>query len=400
MKDARAEGPSARGLAISIVVFVSLMGAASTSAAQMTHARTSVTDAILRRLPIRQVDASGGFRVSDDTLDFGRIAGGCLLGGGRAVFLSTVPRVLLVLQTRSAPAVRLVGKGGSGPGEFSQPWAMSCFSDDSVAVLELARITLVDVARGASTSFATQPLQQNGWYEATARLSENTYVFRSHHRTHTRPLGSGRDTIELFLGRGLPQGAIAGMRIGRFPGEEHVRVRLGQAVTTGVHPFGRTLLLATGPTTIYAMDTGTRELSAYSSAGRVTHKAQFDLTPRELTKAAVAAHKARRLSASRSPVERSQTEALLDETPMPRSLPLFDKIVPVSSGGVLLREFVIEGDSVARWIEFDSNLRPRASLLLPPALRLLAADASSILGVESSADRTELVYLPARQPRD
>jgi hypothetical protein len=315
------------------------------------------------------------------------------------VVLSTVPRVLLVLHTRSAPAVRLVGKGGSGPGEFSQPWAVSCFADDSVAVLELARITLVDVTRGTSTSIATQPLQQNGWYEATARLSENAYVFRSHRRTHTRPLGSGRDTIELSVSRGVPQGAIDAIPIGRFPGEEHVRVRLGQAVTTAVHPFGRTLLLATGPTAIYTMDTGTTELSSYSPAGRVTRKAQFDLTPRELSRAAVAAHKARRLAASRNPVERAQTEALLDETPMPRSLPLFDRIVPVASGGVLVREFVIEGDSVARWIELDSNLRPRAILLLSPALRLLAADASSILGVESSAERTELVYLPMTSSR-
>jgi hypothetical protein len=157
--NARAATLATHKRTIGIAMCVSLMCVASTSDAQTTDARASVTDATLRRLPIRRVDASRGFRVSDDTLDFGRIAGGCLLGGGRAVFLSTVPRVLLVVHTRSAPAVRLVGKGGSGPGEFSQPWAVSCFSDDSVAVLELARITLVDVTRGASTSIATQPLQ-------------------------------------------------------------------------------------------------------------------------------------------------------------------------------------------------------------------------------------------------
>ncbi len=383
-----------------IILIAGLTVAAPGVAAQSTNERTVVTDAMLRLTPTRLVEASGGFRVSDDTVDFGRIAGGCLLDGGRAVFLSTSPRVLLLFQTRSAPALRSIGKGGTGPGEFDQPWAMSCFSADSVAVLEVARVTLVDVSRGAATSFAIQPLQGERWYEATARLPGNTYLFRSQDRGQAGPLGSRRDTIELLLTRGLPRGEIDGARIARLPGEELVRARVGERVITAVHPFGRNLLLAIGQTTIYTMDTGTSELTAYSSEGRMIRKAQFDLRPRSLTKTAVAAHQSRRLSASRHPVQRKETEAVLDQTPMPRFLPLFDRIAPMASGGVLLREFFVEGDSVARWIELDADLRPRAILRLSPNFRLLAADTASILGVQSDSEGAELVFLPAHRARD
>ena len=72
----------------------------------------------------------------------------------------------------------------------------------------------------------------------------------------------------------------------------------------------------------------------------------------------------------------------------------------MASGGVLLREFFVEGDSVARWIELDADLRPRAILRLSPNFRLLAADTASILGVQSDSEGAELVFLPAHRARD
>lgn len=383
-----------------IILAAAVAVAAPGIAAQSTIARTVVTDAMLRQTPQRLADASGGFRVSDDTVDFGPVAGGCLLGGGRAVFLSTRPRVLLLMQPRSAPAFRFIGKGGTGPGEFDRPWAMSCFSDDSVAVLEIARVTLVDVSRGAATSLAIQPAGGDRWYEAMARLTDNTYVFAGREIGKSNALGSERETIELRLTQGLPRGVNDGVPIARLPGAELVRARVGEGMATSQHPFGRNLLLAFGRTTIYAMDTETSDLTSYSSEGRVTRKAHFDTRPRALTKAAVAAHQARRLSGSRNPLDRKAAEALRAQTPMPRTLPLFDRIAPVASGGVLLREFVVEGDSVARWIQLDLDLRPRAILRLPPDFRVLAADESSILGVQSNSDGTELVFLPSQRARD
>lgn len=92
-------------------------------------------------LSVAAPEVDGQVSATRSIVTEGALAGGCLLRGGRAVFLSTRPRVLLLLQPRRAPALRLIGKGGSGPGEFDKPWAMSCFSDDSVAVLEMARLT-------------------------------------------------------------------------------------------------------------------------------------------------------------------------------------------------------------------------------------------------------------------
>ena len=51
-------------------------------------------------------------------------------------------------------------------------------------------------------------------------------------------------------------------------------------------------------------------------------------------------------------------------------------------------------DTLARWIQLDDNLIPRAVLELPSSLRLLAVDAHSILGVISGDDGTEIVHLP------
>lgn len=77
--------------------------------------------------------------------------------------------------------------------------------------------------------------------------------------------------------------------------------------------------------------------------------------------------------------------------PTPTSLPYFDRLIPLSDGGILLRLFTMEGDATTRWLMLDAELRTVARLSLPPDLRVLAASAQRIVGVRSDDVGTTLV---------
>jgi hypothetical protein len=132
----------------------------------------------------------------------------------------------------------------------------------------------------------------------------------------------------------------------------------------------------------------------FDTRGQLISRAHFSLTPRKLTSAMLSAFRQSRLRSARSAPAREIAQAVIDQTTMQPTIPLFDRIVALSSGGVLLREFVGSEDTLTRWIELDRTLRPRAVLHLPTSLRLLAADTLSILGVVSGDDGTEIVHLP------
>lgn len=82
---------------------------------------------------------------------------------------------------------------------------------------------------------------------------------------------------------------------------------------------------------------------------------------------------------------------------MPAMLPLFDRMVASSRGGVFLREFVIPGDTSARWQELGEDLVPRAAFHTSPDFRLLAADHRTLLGVEVTQDAAEILWAPFKR---
>lgn len=352
-----------------------------------------ISDNALRSLPARRLSSTGGLRISDDTLEFGNIAAGCLQPNGQIVALSTTPATLFVVERNAGPSLRTIGRKGDGPGEFRQPWAVSCFAKDSVAVLEAARVTLVSTASGASTTLATQAFEGGSWVEMVARLAGDAYLLRRHPPGRSVTLGTFRDTLELVLAHS-PRGAAQSTLLARAAQAEAVRVRSGGGLTTSLHPFARTSLIASSATEIYVMDTGTGDMQTFDTRGQLISRAHFSLTPRKITSAMQRAFRQSRLRSARSAPAREIAQAVIDQTTMQPTIPLFDRIVALSAGGVLLREFVVSEDTSTRWIELDRTLRPRAVLHLPTSLRLLAADTLSILGVVSGDDGTEIVHLP------
>lgn len=374
------------------IVFALLLSVGS-SAQSPEVAAITLRRATLASLPRRTALGAPLVRVSDDSVDFGKIAGGCLSADGAAVVLSTAPSKLLVVRARGVPALRMMGKGGSGPGELQQPWAISCFAQDSVAVLELARVTVADVSDSSFRSFAIQPVLSGRWLEVIARLANGKYLLRSRDIARALVTGTNRDTVDLLVASGLLENRPRSQLILRSAGDEFVRITHGRGVTTAIHPFGRALLIAAGDTCIYSMDTGTDELYVRALDGRVTQRVRIQSAPRRLEGSVVRRARQRRLAATHSTEERELAEMLHGNTSIPSVLPRFDKMVALGTGGVLLREFLLDGEPVARWLELDRTLTPRAYWQLPPELRVLAADSAGLLGLLTEGDASVLVRM-------
>lgn len=370
------------------------MSTPSVSAAQQSAARETVIDAAqLARLADGTISGPPLLAVSDDSLEFGRLTNGCFTANGAAVVLSVAPRGLVVLPPNSVGPARMIGKGGSGPGELEQPWLVSCFGADSAAVLELARVTTVDLSRGQFATTAVQPLQHGHLQYVVARLSHGRVLLRRNLRPTRLLPGAARDSVELLVaGPDFVDGAEASPLV-RVPGEEVVRIPAGRGgMTTAGHPFGRTLLVGASDSGVYLMDTGTPVLRRFSPAGVELQRARFSWPPRVLSRGEQTRYRTDRLDRARSLTERAATDRWLAATPMPTTLPYFDRLVPLSDGGVLLRLFTLDGDATTRWLMMDAELQAVARLSLPSDMRVLAASAQHILGVRADDEGTTLEY--------
>ncbi len=343
----------------------------------------------LQLIPLDTVRPKSTLRLSDDSLEFGRVGSGCFFENGDAVALSTAPPRLIVLHAGSVPAYRLIGKRGNGPGEFQQPWTVECFGRDSVSVLEPFRITEGDLG-GQLRSRAINASDGASWWDPIARVSDGTFLMRSRAKGGQGSSSTFRDTVDLVVGASRQSGVMELRRLLRSPAGEYVRVYAGGGTTTAIHPFGRSLIVAAIDDVAYVMDTGTSDLIVLSLVRGRTRRVRFESVGRSVTRSARDLHESRRRAAARSPAERQLAEELLARTVIPARAPLFDRIVATRGGGVWLREFVFEGDSAATWLQLDSVMKPVRRWRLPTTARLLAATQTHALLVNAGDDGTEI----------
>jgi len=359
--------------------------------AQRPAART-ITRHELQRLPRSRLAPHPLLSVSDDTVDFGRLAGACFDSRGRAAVVSTAPQRLLALEPGGAPSLRIVGRAGRGPGELDQPWGVSCWSEDSVAVLEMARITTLRLDAPRLVTAAVQLTTEGQWGYAVARFADGRHLLRRQGIVRRMDTGTERDSVELLVAQGpLREGGTA-TPVLRLPAQEVVRAHTGSTITNAIHPFGRALLVAAGGEAFFAMDTGEPLLRAFAPDGTPLRHLRLDLSPRSLRGSDIAAARDKRLAAARTPEARQLAQRLNDETRWPQHLPWFDRLVAAQDGGVLLREFLVEGDRVARWLRLDRELRAVAYVELDPSVRLLAAAGDRVIVIRDDAEGERLEY--------
>lgn len=360
------------------------------------RAREVVSTKSLQLIALDTARPMSTLRLSDDSLEFGRVGSGCFFENGDAVALSTAPPRLVALHGGSVPAYRLIGKRGNGPGEFQQPWTVECVGRDSVSVLEPFRITEGELG-GQLRSRAINASDGASWWEPIARVSDGRFLMRSRAKGGQGSSGTFRDTVDLVLGDPRQSGVMDLRPIIRSPAGEYVRVHNGGATTTAIHPFGRGLIVAAIDDVAYVMDTGASDLIALPLGRGTARRVRFASVGRAVTRDTRVLHESRRRAAARSPAERRLAEELLARTVVPARAPLFDRIVATRGGGVWLREFVFEGDSAATWLQLDAAMKPVRRWQLPATLRLLAATQTRALLVNAREDGTEirLTELPA-----
>lgn len=348
-----------------------------------------VSTRALQLIPVDTVRPTSTLRLSDDSLEFGRVGSGCFFENGDAVALSTAPPRLIALHAGIVPEYRLIGKRGNGPGEFQQPWTVECFGRDSVSVLEPFRITEGELD-GQLRSRAINASDGASWWDPIARVSDGTFLMRSRAKGGQGSSGTFRDTVDLVVGDPRRSGVMELRRLLRSPAGEYVRVYAGGGTTTAIHPFGRSLVVAAIDDVAYVMDTGTSDLIALPLGRGTARRVRFASVGRAVTRDALVLHESRRRAAARSPAERRLAEELLARTVVPARAPLFDRIVATRGGGVWLREFVFEGDSAATWLQLDASMKPVRRWRLPTSVRLLAATQTRALLVNAGEDGTEI----------
>lgn len=273
--------------------------------------------------------------------------------------------------------VRIVGRQGSGPGEFQYVAGMDWIGDSLwVADGRLPRVQVFsDTGRLLRGITAVLP---GGW-------------------------GAGGGSVlvgfgNMPLGYDLPlavlaytQGATAIDTVAVFPVPPSERFPLPPAMALNRQPFLPTTIVGGSPNhqrfcgAMPASGDGV-ELRCVDRRGRVTLDRTLQLEPRPLT---AAVYDGVIKAWSRGP---ERTESMLrDLIRRPRNLPLVLEVAVENEGGIWLRR-THDSETASMWTRVTNEGSPRGEVLLPRGYRLLRVDADRVWVTSTDADGLQTVH--------
>lgn len=278
--------------------------------------------------------------------------------------------------------IRLFGREGAGPGEFSSMVATVPFAPDSIAVLDQGhrRITVFD-RRGEPARTISLGLDAPFYPADLHRYSDGTLLLTTF--AGSRP--SDQPGVIRKSGPYLHVSADGEVldTIGVFPGESWVFLKQPSGGSVLAYlPFGPATHAATLGLQTFVGTGEEYRIAILDAGGRRLSSIRGPMPPRPVTRADRRWYEEQRLADSR-PADRAALARLFEQMPYPERMPAYDRMLADHARGFLwVRRYPAPGSENAVWDVFRRDGTRITSVRLDAALRVLDVTETRILGLK------------------
>jgi|GEM_PF-6536839 len=283
---------------------------------------------------------------------------------------------LTVFRSGRPPVV--IGRKGSGPGEFRMLYRLHlCGSDTLIAYDFEGKLQVFsDTALVRSIQLPAQ-LAVSDFVGCT---SANDLIFT---KPPNRIPGVGVHFLPLTVFRFSLEGEsiewLANLRGSEmFISEQHQSFY--------ERPFGSRSFVAAGVGGVASAESDRLELRTLESAGMFETQFFFSTSTRAPKSTELNRYKSDRVAEEPDSASRKTIRAVLDEAPPGKSLPEIDRLVASSSGAFWLRRAPLAADSLVEWLVIDGPSAIVQRIMLDRSLRVQFVDSSRVLVLREAAD--------------
>jgi hypothetical protein len=368
------------------------LSAVAAAVAPRGDAQPATTQPATWTLSARPVRVIGEAATSSEW--YSRIVSVAVGGSGEIILWDpTVPGVRVHPAGSGAP--RLLARSGAGPGEIRAATWIGV-SHDTIFIVDatLRRITRRSLDGRVVSTSALHPGTDVRNPRPVGRLADGRMVWQG-----TDPAFEGahdgvrRDTVPIAIS--AADGA--GLRtIARAPGATSFTARTASGgVYLGPLPFGPTTHVEVAGTLVWTIDSDTPVLRALTASGQVARSVRVPFERVPVTAATRAAAMRRELEATPNAAVRALVQRKYAAAPT--ESPYVTGLAVAPNGDVWLTAFVPRPDQPARVAVFTESGALRATLTLPPRLRIVALVHDTVVAVHRDADDVETVHVYAVQ---
>lgn len=317
--------------------------------------------------PVLQIGAAEG----DEALLFG-VEDLARLKDGRVVVVNGGAHELRIY-SGTGRYITSIGREGDGPGEFRFPDKLWVLPEDSLVVLDFARVSAFDGA-GAFVR-----AERQGPWSPWDRFPDGTFL--------SLVIPPGVDRFE--PGYFQPEYAVVRSRadgsdsdtLAFVPGDELFRSasEVG-GITSFRAPFGAVRVAAVHGASVYTAGGNAFEIWDLDLTGSLVRIIRRDVEPRPVSDSDVAAYETKML-AGQPEHQRRRRNRLLREWTYPSVMPALDELEVDVEGNVWARHYALEVGERLEWSVFDPSGRWLGQVSTPAGLAVKEIGSDYILGL-------------------
>jgi hypothetical protein len=313
----------------------------------------------------------------DEAYQLFQVSGVARFGGGEIVVGNGGTRELRFYDSNGR-FLRAVGGKGGGPGEFEGLGQVAAVGD-SILVWDwnLSRISVFD-REGTFVRSYLVSFPGGGSPSALGAFEDRNWLFTTSFTFAPSKVSTVVRDTNLYVRLG-PQGEYVDS-IGRFPAVEFFVVGDERRASASSLAFGRRTVHAIAGRNVYLGSTDRHEIRRFTEEGeldlivRKTHE-HLSVTGTDLDR-----YKEQRLEDAPDDNWRRQLERLLQDMPIPSTMPAFDGMLADKVGNLWVSEYLRPGEAPPRWSVFDSTGVLLGTVQTPTDLDIHEIGSSYILG--------------------
>ncbi len=326
-----------------------------------------------------------------------------------AIVVADGQRLQLLLFDSVGTLRRVLGRDGSGPGEFRSIMWMGRLGRDSIAVFDMRQLRMsVFADTGFARSYA---VRRNDQILAAAMTPAGFFpggrpVIHSGGSFLLADPGPARIERNQWSAAVYDAAGNPGALIGRFPGNEVAVSPITSGPIAGRFSrsgllFGRSGALAVAGDRLVALDNGEFRIDEYDDTGRLRRSIRRAQTPEAVTDADVEALIEERAATMARPEAQARMREAYKGGPRAQTFPILEPTLVVDADDhIWVGEYRRPGMRDRRWWVFSLDGVLLREVMVPGALQVTDADSSHLVGVWRDQDGVQTVRVYDLVPRD
>ncbi|HUG39405.1 MAG TPA: 6-bladed beta-propeller [Longimicrobiales bacterium] len=390
---------TARGCAfLALVAAVPLLACGADGAGREVVARDSAGVRIVESSGSRW-GAEDAWRLGEPALTIGRregeeaylfhgIAGAKRLSDGRIVVADAASNQLRFFDAE-ARFLGAVGRAGDGPGEYRFMSALAVLAGDTLAVTDLAGITILD-PDGAYARTIRMGMAGERMAHALGLLAGGAILGASGSRGFG-PADAGtviRDTLRFYAFR--PDGAFV-REVVALPGAERWGLAAGGRYSFPYVPFAGGPVWAAGRDHFHVGTGVDADLRVYGEEGGLERVSRWEVPARQVTDEDRAALRSHLLASARTDNARRRDETFLAEAPQAERMPRYQAAVVDAEQNVWLERYRAPWEAGPIWDIIDPGGAWLGAVETPPRFEIRQIGPDFVLG--TWRDEADVAYV-------